>query len=66
MLAHRNASYRVVENTSYQGHSKMPNAGERKFPDHPESAKKSDFWEKSDFSNRAQGAHQEIRFLGKI
>jgi hypothetical protein len=26
----------------------------------------SDFWEKSDFSNRAQGAHQEIRFLGKI
>jgi hypothetical protein len=28
--------------------------------------KKSDFWEKSDFSNSAQGAHQEIRFLGKI
>jgi hypothetical protein len=27
--------------------------------------KKSYFWEKSDFSNRAQGA-QEIRFLGKI
>jgi hypothetical protein len=28
--------------------------------------KKSDFEEKSDFSNRAQGAHQEIRFWGKI
>jgi hypothetical protein len=23
------------------------------------------FWEKSDFSNRAQGTHQEIRFFGK-
>jgi hypothetical protein len=27
--------------------------------------KKSYFWEKSDFSNSAQGAHQEIRVFGK-
>jgi hypothetical protein len=47
-------------------------AGERKFPDHPESAQEIRFFGKigflkpSDFSNRAQGTHQEIRFLGKI
>jgi hypothetical protein len=28
--------------------------------------KKSDFWEKSDFSNRVPKSAQEIRFLGKI
>jgi hypothetical protein len=30
----------------------------------PKVAKKSDFWEKSDFSNRAQGAI-DLRFFGK-
>jgi hypothetical protein len=42
----------VQESGSFQTTQKVP--------------KKSDFWEKSDFSNRAQGAHQEIRFLRKI
>jgi hypothetical protein len=42
----------VQESGSFQTTQKVP--------------KKSDFWEKSDFSNSVQGAHQEIRFLRKI